>query len=209
MFTPKGEKWVQSLTREVKFRKIKKEIRIVGIDDCPFVSRSFGKADVIGAVLRGGHSLDGIVHTNVDIDGFDATEKISEMITLSPHHHQLRIIMLDGITFAGFNIVDIARLFELTGIPVIALTRAKTDMDNVRNALKNLPNWGERWLMIQRAGPILKLRIGETELQTHVAGVSNEDAEKVIRISSTRGNIPEPLRVAHLIASGLGEQNDQ
>jgi uncharacterized protein len=26
---------------------------------------------------------------------------------------------------------------------------------------------------------------------------------KIIRLSSTRGNIPEPLRVAHLIATGI------
>lgn len=200
---------MQSLKREVKFRKIKKEIRIVGVDDCPFTPRSSGRADVIGAVLRGGYWLDGVMHTRVEVDGFDATEKIAEMVRSSPHYRQLRVIMLDGITFAGFNIVDIVGLFELTGLPVLALTREKTNMDSVRSALKNLPRWEERWSMIQRAGVMFELKVGETELQMHTAGVSSEDAEEIVRISSTRGNIPEPLRVAHLIASGLGEWNDQ
>ena len=33
-----------------------------------------------------------------------------------------------------------------------------------------------------------------------------EDAEKIISISSTRSNLPEPLRVANVIALGLSKQ---
>jgi endonuclease V-like protein UPF0215 family len=34
------------------------------------------------------------------------------------------------------------------------------------------------------------------------AGIQEEDAEKIIRLTSTRSSVPEPLRVAHIIASG-------
>ena len=50
------------------------------------------------------------MHTHVAIDGFDATEQIASMINSSPHCKQLRLVMLNGITFAGFNVVDIKRL---------------------------------------------------------------------------------------------------
>ncbi len=34
-------------------------------------------------------------------------------------------------------------------------------------------------------------------------GVSLEEAKEIINISTIRGVIPEPIRVAHLIASGI------
>ena len=42
------------MRQNVNFREIKKEIRIVGIDDAPFISRRVGKVDLIGIVFRGG-----------------------------------------------------------------------------------------------------------------------------------------------------------
>ena len=34
-------------------------------------------------------------------------------------------------------------------------------------------------------------------------GISEDDARKIVKLTSTRSSVPEPLRVAHLIASGL------
>lgn len=197
------------MREDIRFRKIKREIRIVGIDDCPFVPRKSGGVDVIGIVFRGGYWIDGVMRTEVELDGLDATARIAEMVRSSPHYRQLRVIMLDGVTLAGFNVVDIRKLFEETGLPVIALTREETSMEDVRDALRKLTRWEERWRMIQNAGEMLKLRVGETEIRMQTAGVSSGDAEKIVRISCTRGNIPEPLRVAHIVASGLAERVDQ
>jgi hypothetical protein len=36
-----------------------------------------------------------------------------------------------------------------------------------------------------------------------LAGITKETAQQIIRLTSTRSNIPEALRVAHLIASGI------
>jgi len=197
------------MSKTVNFRKIKREIRIVGVDDCPFVPRKHGKTYVIGIVFRGGYWIDGVMRTSVEVDGLDATEKIAEMIKSSPHYRQLRVIMLNGITFAGFNVVDVRGLFEFTGLPVLALTREEVNVDEVKAALMKLPHWEERWQKIQRAGEILRFRIEETEISMQAVGVSEEDAERIVRISCTRGNIPEPLRVAHLVASGLAELGNQ
>lgn len=97
-----------------------------------------GKADLIGVVFRGGHWLDGVIRAKVGVDGLDAADKIVDMIKESIHYKQLRVIMLDGITYAGFNIVNIRRLFESTGLPVIALTKRKTDL-MLKTLLKNWP----------------------------------------------------------------------
>jgi endonuclease V-like protein UPF0215 family len=36
-----------------------------------------------------------------------------------------------------------------------------------------------------------------------VSGILEEDARKIVKLTSTRSNVPEALRVAHLIASGV------
>ncbi|HJW97879.1 MAG TPA: DUF99 family protein, partial [Candidatus Bathyarchaeia archaeon] len=122
-----------------RFRIIKPEIRVLGVDDGFFIPHSKGFAPVIGVVFRGGYWLDGVVSTKVEIDGFDATDKIASMIVNSAHYRQVRVVMLDGITFAGFNVVDLKKLGAETKLPVIAITRDKPDLDDIRAALKKLP----------------------------------------------------------------------
>jgi hypothetical protein len=186
-----------------EFRVIKSEIRILGVDDGKFVPHTQGSVIVVGVVFRGGGSIDGVMHTHVAIDGFDATEQIASMITSSPHCKQLRLVMLNGITFAGFNVVDIRRLNLATKLPVVAVTRDKPDLEAVRKALNNLPKSEERWKMILAAGDIHEVRCMGKKIYLELAGVSLADAQEVVELTSTSSRFPEPLRVAHLIASGI------
>jgi hypothetical protein len=189
---------------EVKdFRAIKSEIRVLGVDDGKFIPHTEGFAIAVGVVFRGGCWLDGVINTIIEIDGFDATEKIASMINRSPHCKQLRLVMLNGITFAGFNVVDIKRLNLTTKLPVIALTPKKPDLEAIRNALNNLPKSEERWKMILAAGTIHEVCRGGKKIYMELAGISEVDALEVVKLTSTRSSFPEPLRVAHLIASGI------
>lgn len=192
-----------------KFRVIKHEIRIVGVDDGVFLPHTKGLADVIGVVFRGGYWLDGVMKTEIAIDGMDATEKIGGMISGSHHYAQIRVIMLDGVTFGGFNVVDINGLSGLTMLPVIAVTRDEPDFEDIRKALTHLPESKKRWKILENQSTLIsvKSRKDEEPVYMQVAGISREDAEKIVKETSTRSNIPEALRVAHLIASGLSKAN--
>lgn len=190
---------------EKRFRSVKREIRVLGIDDGVFVPQKKGKALIVGVVYRGGLWLDGVMHTKIEVDGLDATEKIASMITSSPHYAQLRVIMLNGLTFAGFNVVDIKRLYTITKLPVIVVSREKPNLDEIKKALENLPRKEQRWKMIENAGKLIEVNVKNTgsTLYVQLAGLNEKDARKIVRITSTRSNIPEPLRVAHIIASGI------
>ncbi len=190
---------------EKRFRSVKREIRVLGVDDGVFVPQKRGKALIVGVVYRGGLWLDGVMHTEIEVDGLDATEKIASMIKSSPHYAQLRVIMLNGLTFAGFNVVDIKRLYGETGLPVIVVSREKPNLDEIKKALEKLPHKEKRWKMIENAGKLLEVNVRNTgsSIYVQLAGLNEKDARKIVRITSTRSNIPEPLRVAHLIASGI------
>jgi len=194
-----------------RFRCIKSEIRVLGIDDGIFVPHTKGTVDVVGVVYRGGYWLDGVMRTEVAIDGVDATEKIAAMIKKSPHYEELRVVILNGITLAGFNVVDIDKLFETVNLPVIAVTREKPDMEKIRKALENLPELEKRWQAMESAGKIIEVQTRKIEeaVYMQIAGVSQEDAEKILKSTSTQSNIPEALRVAHIIASGLTQSEEK
>ena len=100
---------------------------------------------------------------------------------------------------------DIKELYNKTSLPVIALTRDPPKMEEIKQALENLPEKEKRWKAILNAGEIIEVqtREGEEPIYMQIAGLERRDAEKIVRITSTRSNIPEPLRVAHIIASGL------
>jgi endonuclease V-like protein UPF0215 family len=185
------------------FRVIKKEIRVLGIDDGKFKPHTKGEVLVVGVVFRGGSSIDGILHTKIAIDGLDATEKIVQMIKDTPHRHQLRLVMINGVTFAGFNLVDIQKLHSDTGLPVIALTQDKPDLVAIHDALKHLPDSEVRWQIIQNAGVLYEVTNKGVKIYIGLAGIGLVDALTVLDLTSTRGSLPEPLRVAHLIASGI------
>jgi endonuclease V-like protein UPF0215 family len=193
-----------------RFRSIKPEVRVLGIDDGGFVPRTKGAVDVVGVVYRGGQWFEGVMKTKINLDGLDATEKIAAMVIDSPFCGEIRVIVIDGVTFAGFNVVDISELSSRLNLPVISVVREKPDFENIKNALKNLPDFEVRWQAMENAGELftVETKEGENPVYMHTAGILREDAEKVMRITSTRSLIPEALRVAHIIASGLSRSSE-
>jgi len=108
-------------------------------------------------------------------------------------------------------VVDINKLFKTVNLPVIAVAREKPDLEKIKKALENLPEFERRWQAMESAGKIIEVqtrKTGET-IYAQIAGVSREDAEKILESTSTRSNIPEALRVAHIIASGLTRSGEK
>jgi endonuclease V-like protein UPF0215 family len=187
----------------INFREIKREIRIIGIDDTPFIPRTEGTTQIIGVVLRGRKWIEGVLQTTINIDGFDATAKIQDLITSTPHYGQLRVIMLDGITFGGFNIVDIEVLFEATHLPIIVVCEKKPDLHSIKEAIQHTADWERRWAIIEKTGPFFECKT-KKEVKNpvffQIKGVNLKDAQRILKISAGVSHIPEPIRVAHLIA---------
>jgi len=193
--------------RTAKFWEIKEEIRILGVDDGPFTFGRPGKALLVGTIFRGGLWLEGVLTTRIEVDGDDATDGLVRMISKSRHKGQVRVAMTDGLTFGGFNVIDGQAIFERTGLPLISVTRSKPDMRAIREALRRLPNFEERLSRIDRAELPKEHRYPQGRGKAHVYfqafGIGDEDAHAILDISSTRSLMPEPVRVAHIIASGV------
>ena len=181
---------------------MKKQIRLLGVDDAPF-SFDDTVVRVIGVVMRGGEYVEGVLRRQVTIDGKDATDICIEMIESTRHRKQLKALFLDGVSLGGFNIVDIEKIFSRTNLPVITLTRDLPDFEQIEYALKqHFKDWESR-LAIMTRGPLHKVKTKHNPIYVKCAGINIDEAKEIIKLSTIRGVIPEPIRLAHLIASGI------
>ncbi|MBW2995847.1 DUF99 family protein [Candidatus Woesearchaeota archaeon] len=177
---------------------MKKEIRVLGVDDAPFDKFKKGNVLVVGTLFRGGDWLDGVLSTKVRVDGNNSTSRLIKMVNKSKFKPQLQALILDGIALGGFNVVDIQELNKKTKIPVIVVIRRMPDFNKIKAALKKMKKVG-KYKLIEKAGEVSK--VGKIYVQ--LAGLSLEDAKKVLKITCTRSLLPEPIRIAHLIAAGI------
>ncbi|MBI2133478.1 DUF99 family protein [Candidatus Woesearchaeota archaeon] len=178
---------------------VKEEIRVLGIDDAPFDKfKGDRETLVIATFFRGGSFIDGVLSTRIEVDGSDSTWKLIEMVNGCKFRPQLQCLMLDGIAVGGFNIVDVTELSSRTGLPVIVVVRDYPDFERIITVLKNL-KMEEKIRLIEKAGKVEK--IGNVYCQ--LINITSEKAAEIIRVTATHSFIPEPIRAAHIIASGL------
>ncbi len=182
---------------QVRFRKVKKEVRILGVDDAPF-SRGQKTCKIYGVIYRGATYPDGVVSTTIQVDGNDSTRKLISLVQQTKHHDQLRLVMTGGITMAGFNIINLKTFFEKTHIPIISVIRKQPNLKKFESAVRSFRS-KTKLKAYQDSGPISKFN----GILYQSCGIAKKDAEAVLKLTCIHAKIPEPLRVAHLIAGGV------
>jgi endonuclease V-like protein UPF0215 family len=180
---------------------MKSQVRVLGIDDSPF---KFGDKEVliVGVVMRTGY-IDGIMTTTLTVDGKDGDQKIIEMVNKSKYFEQLKVIFLDGVALGGFNVIDVEKVERKTGIPIVTVTRNKPDLESMKKALQShFEDWERRWELINR-GELKEIPTEHKPIFIRCVGIELGDAVELIRLNTVKGAIPEPLRIAHLIATAV------
>ena len=201
-------------------------MNVIGFDDGPFARDHRGRVLLVGTVCSGTR-LDGDVSGMIERDGSDSTRRMIELIRASQFGQCVQTVLLQGIAVGGFNVVDIHGLSEALGVGVLVATRRRPDMRSVHRALfsddpparrPRVRGASRKWRLIQAAGELELLGPSQRSLRRSVAtgqpvrrqdlwiqraGLSVEQARKVVTATTLHGNLPEPLRLAHLIAGGI------
>lgn len=181
---------------------MKPQIRILGIDDSPF---KFGdkKTVVIGVVMRIPSYIEAVLKTEVAVDGDDACDKLAEMINSSRYKEQLKLVVLDGVALGGFNVVDIHALHKKIKLPIVTVTRDKPNFAAIEEALKeHFKKWQGR-LEIIKSGELWALETKHKPIFVKFEGIELEEVRRIVKLATVQGALPEAIRVAHLIASGV------
>ncbi len=87
---------------------MKKGIRILGIDDGPFKKNVDKETILTGVLIKPDGYIEGILLRTIAVDGTDVNEKILSMVN-GRFLREINIIMTNGITFGGFNVMDIEK----------------------------------------------------------------------------------------------------
>ena len=179
----------------------KPHVRLVAVDDGRF-RRTDRRAPICAVVVSLPNEVEAVRIGSVEVDGIDATERIVELIEATGHGEDLRAVLLDGTVVGGFNVVDLNRLHRATRLPVICVTRREPDRVRIRRALvKWFPRDGRaRWRKLA-AHRLFPVPTGALPIRASVVGATRRDARALLARATRRGYWPEPLRLAHLIAS--------
>jgi endonuclease V-like protein UPF0215 family len=172
---------------------------VIGFDDGPFARDLRGDVTLIGAVCARTR-LDGIVRGRVRKDGSNATRTMIELIDRSQFKNHLRGVLLQGIAVAGFNVVDVHALAGALGLPVLVVARRAPDLESMRAALfARVPGARRKWRLIRAAPPMEPLR----GIYVQRVGLTLAQADAMLQATTLHGKLPEPVRLAHLIATGV------
>jgi endonuclease V-like protein UPF0215 family len=182
--------------------------RMLGVEDGSFDPQKLqrkGKTVLCG-VLTHGFKVEDVFLRLIEVDGLDATEKLLDM---TGKIGSLDVVLLGGVTFGGFNIIDPVAVNESLGAPVVVVTTERPDNEAVLSALKkHFEDWRLRYGVFERLASVspiyeAKLNPRENPVFLEVVGMEFERALEILRRVTVRGRVPEPLRIANRVAKAV------
>lgn len=138
---------------------LKKETRILGLDFC-------NPRLIIGAVVRGGLFLDGVITLPQKRD------TLGRKIRETRYFPELKLIMIHDVK----RLIEAPQMHQIIGLPIIA---------------------------VRISGPV-RARVSRGEVasetrQWETIGLDPSMLAQIQTITKTKGALPEPLRIAHLL----------
>ena len=112
--------------------------------------------------------------------------------------------MIDGVALGGFNVVDIKTLSEALNAPVITVSRDQPDIGAIEKALKaHFPDWERRFEVSSFNLTSERSSFPRAMRSSASVGIEDQEADALVRRCTVRGCLPEPVRLAHLVATAL------
>jgi endonuclease V-like protein UPF0215 family len=175
----------------------KKAIGVLGVAES--FRPTAKKSTVAGVVLRTDLVVDGFVFGAATVGGDDATDALLRMYR-KLKRGDLNLIMLAGCIISRYNIVDLDELARRSGLPVVCLTynESRGIEDAIRRHFDHPEGRIESYRRLGARSPVL-LRTGH-RVYVRTAGISDTDAKSVLDAFTLQGGVPEPVRLARLLA---------
>jgi len=153
-----------------------------------------------GIVMRRDLIIDGFVFGHATLEGDDATESVLAMYK-DLNRDDISFLIISGLIISMYNIVNIKKLWNELKIPIIGVTYEESA--GIEDAIKHhFPNAYESKInQYQKLGPRIKIPLHTGhDLYVRVEGCQLKEAKKLLDTFTLQGAIPEPLRVAQLLA---------
>jgi len=157
------------------------------------------KRTILVCLISKKGEIEGVLSTRVVVDGDDASTATIRMIKRSRFASQIRLLVSNGISIAGLNVLDVPLLEKELRVKFISITRRKPDPGALVRAIKAFgvqrrTDTSAKAQMVARGKTLNRYRTHGFYMQTSLAKGELEpfadDATKLIRL-------------AHIIARGV------
>jgi len=156
-----------------------------------------------GIIMRRDFIIDGFVLGKTTLEGDDATDEIFKMYN-KLERPDINYLLISGIIISMYNIIDIKKISNQLDLPVIGVTYE--DSQGIEDAIKHhFPNAYEKKLIeYKKLGKREKITLGTShDVYIRYEGCEFSDVKKLLDDLTLQGSIPEPLRVAQLLAKTI------
>jgi len=181
---------------------VKAGVRALGIAE----SYTDATSTLAGAVVRADRVVDGFAFGACTVGGTDATDAVCAMVDRLGRP-DVRYCLLAGIAPAWFNVLDLCRIHDVTGLPALSVSFEESPglEEAIREAFDG--DARERRLATYRAQPDRR-RVTVDGETLFVRSVGCGEPADVVRAFTPEGGRPEPLRVARLAARAADSFSD-
>ena len=173
-------------------------IRILGIAES---YRGREHSLLCGIVMRRDRIIDGCAFSHATVGGMDATDAVCAIWDILDRD-DIQAVMLGGTVISWFNVTNIKEVHAHTGVPVISVTYEDSPglEDDIRY---HFPGDEERLAAYIALGKRIprELKTGNT-VYLRAEGITLEDAVRACNLFTAQGKVPEPVRVARIVARG-------
>ena len=179
----------------------KKGIR--GLSIAESFSQTSKKSVLSGIVISTDLVIDGFVFGHSTVGGDDATDAILAM------HEKLdrpdvSFLLISGIVISLYNIVDVKRISEKIGLPVIGVTYEESS--GIEDAIKHhFPeSYKSKLTEYSKLEPRKKITLHTScNLYVRNEGCTVLETKQLLDKITLQGSIPEPLKITQLLANTL------
>ena len=179
----------------------KKGIRGLAIAES--FSQDSKKSVLSGIVMSTDLIIDGFVMGHSTVGGDDATDAILSMYEKLARP-DVSFLLISGIVISLYNIVDLKRISEETGLPVIGVTYEESK--GIEAAIKHhFPDsYKSKLAEYSKLGSREKITLHTSHsLYIRNEGCTLLEAKQLLDKITLQGSVPEPLRIGQLLANTL------
>jgi hypothetical protein len=161
------------------------------------------KSILSGVVMRRDFVIDGFVFGQTTLDGDDATDVILQMYE-DLKRPDISYLLISGLIISLYNIIDIKKIHESLQIPIIGITYH--DSKGIEDSIKHhFPNsYKSKIKNYQKLGIRKKITLHtSSDVFVRKEGCTLHDVKHLLDKLTLQGSLPEPVRVAQLLAKSL------
>jgi uncharacterized protein len=173
-------------------------IRVLGVAES--FKEGQRRSVLAGVVMRADLVVDGLALGATSVGGDDATRSIVRLYRRF-RRNDINLLLVSGAILSLYNIVDVDELARRTRVPVVCLTYKETS--GIEGSIRrHFPDGADdKLLAYRRLGARRGIRLGSGySVYARLSGIDAASAKAVLDTFTLQGALPEPVRVARLLA---------